>query len=79
MSGLDIAAVSYQVVFTKADKLSADALAKNLAATGKVLARHPAAHPDIAVTSARAGTGIAELRAILTAFAEDVAVAREGH
>ncbi len=79
MAGLDVAAVSYQIVFTKADKLTAGALAENLETTGKELARHAAAHPDIAVTSANAGTGIAELRAILTAFAEDVAVPREDH
>jgi GTP-binding protein len=77
MSSLDVAAVSYQVVFTKADKPTAAALAKNLETTGKELARHAAAHPDIAVTSAQRGTGIAELRATLAAFAEDVAAPRE--
>ncbi len=77
MSSLDTAAVSYQIIFTKADKLTAGALAKNLETTEAELATHAAAHPNIAVTSAVAGTGIAELRAALAALAEDVAVARE--
>jgi len=79
MARLDVAAVSYQVVFTKADKPAGRDLAKTLETTGKELARHAAAHPHIAVTSTQAGTGIADLRAILTAFAEDVAIKREEH
>ncbi len=77
MASLDTAAVSYQVVFTKADKPKPGDLAKNLETAAKELARHPAAHPVIAVTSAQTGAGIAELRATLAAFAEDVAIARE--
>ena len=65
---LDIAAVSYQLVLTKADKVksSAAALATEL---GRDFAGHGAAHPDMLVTSARAGTGIAELRMALAALA----------
>ncbi len=69
MAELDKAAVSYQAVLTKADKVKPPALAKVRATLEAELARHPAAHPQIAVTSARAGTGIAELRAALAALA----------
>ena len=67
MARLDAAAVSYQVVLTKADK--ADALADIRAAIAGALGTHPAAHPEVLHTSALAGTGIAELRARLAALA----------
>jgi GTP-binding protein len=62
---LDGAAVSWQAVLTKCDALSPadlDARRKTLAAE---VARHPAGHPDIQVTSAETGAGIPELRAAL--------------
>jgi GTP-binding protein len=67
MTLMDEAAVSYQVVLTKADKLKAPDLA---AIEGKVaaeLTKHPAAYPDIVTTSARTGAGIPELRAAVAA------------
>ncbi len=69
MAQLDAAAVVYQVVLTKADKTRPAALAECLAATAGVIAKRPAAHPDIIVTSAVKGTGIADLRAALAALA----------
>jgi GTP-binding protein len=69
MKRLDAAAVSYQVVLTKADKVEAGALAARLAALTAELTQHPAAHPQIIVTSAHAGDGIPELRAALAALA----------
>ena len=69
MAELDQAAVSYQVVLTKADKVKAQALAAVCDALARELAGHPAAHPHLPLTSARAGAGIAELRAALGAFA----------
>lgn len=71
MDRLDGAAVSYQVVLTKADKAgrgddAAEAVAARVA--GEIKSR-PAAHPDVVVTSAEAGTGIEGLRAILAALA----------
>jgi GTP-binding protein len=65
----DEAAVSYQVVLTKADKVKPDELAQRLAAVDAELKRHVAAHPEIAVTSAHEARGIAELRAALAALA----------
>ena len=69
MAELDQAAVSYQAVLTKADKVKPRALAAVRGALEAELAGHPAAHPHIPVTSARAGHGIAELRAALAALA----------
>ena len=62
---LDKAAVSYQIVLTKADAAKQAERAALLAATEAALARHPAAHPQVLVTSARSGAGIAELRAAM--------------
>ena len=69
MKLLDEAAVSYQVVLTKADKASAGTLARTREATAGRLAERPAAHPEILVTSARSGLGIEALRAALAALA----------
>ncbi len=67
MDMLDAAAVSYQVVLTKADKASSlDRVTGEVAAE---LARHAAAHPAIRVTSARTGAGIEALRAAIAALA----------
>jgi len=70
MDELDSAAVSYQVVLTKADKMKPGPLARMIEETGEVLAKRPAAHPVCMVTSAESGAGIAELRAALAALAE---------
>ena len=69
MKRLDEAAVSYQVVLTKADEPSEADLAQTVAAVAAVAARHVAAHPDIIVTSTRAGTGMETLRAALATLA----------
>ncbi len=69
MAELDQTAVSYQAVLTKVDKVKPRALAAVRGALEAELAGHPAAHPHIPVTSARAGHGIAELRAALAALA----------
>jgi GTP-binding protein len=67
MALLDRSAVTFQVVLTKADKPGAAALAATLAEVAAGLARHPAAFPEIAVTSAETGEGIAGLRATIAA------------
>ena len=64
MDALDQAAVSYQIVLTKADKLrSSDAVAKVAAETLKGIAKRPAAFPRVVATSSEKGTGLPELRA----------------
>jgi GTP-binding protein len=70
MTLMDEAAVSYQAALTKADKVKPGALDACLAACTDELARRPAAHPAVLVTSSRTGTGIPELRATLAALAE---------
>lgn len=69
MDVLDKAAVSYQVVLTKADKIKQAGLDDCLAGLDNVLKTRAAAIPEIIVTSARKGRGIPELRATLLALA----------
>jgi GTP-binding protein len=69
MKLLDEAAVSYQVVLTKADKPKAAELETIQAKVASELAKHPAAYPQILVSSARTGAGIKELRAAIAALA----------
>ncbi|MBB4286619.1 ribosome biogenesis GTP-binding protein YihA/YsxC [Roseospira goensis] len=70
MGLLDGAAVNYQVVLTKADKLGIKAVAEQQAATVAALREHVAAHPQVLVTSAQTGAGIPELRAALAEIAQ---------
>ena len=72
MAMLDEAAVVYRITLTKTDKTKPGDLEAVLAETIAELARHPAAHPEIAVTSAAAGSGIADLRASIAALAESL-------
>ena len=63
MKMLDEAAVGYRIVLTKADKIKASELAEVFAATMAEARKHPAAYPEVLVTSAEKGMGIPELRA----------------
>ena len=63
LDALDLAAVSYQLVLTKADKIKPAELEKTVAATLKAISRRPAAFPRVAATSAEKGAGLPELRA----------------
>ena len=65
MAMLDAAGVSYQAILTKTDKTRASELAAVLDRVSAELAVHPAAHPEIHLTSAHAKGGIAALRATL--------------
>lgn len=60
---LDMAAVSYQAVLTKTDKINRTALQKVMADTKAKLAKHPAAFPEIIATSSEKGGGVDLLRA----------------
>ena len=66
MELMDLAAVSYQAVLTKIDKIDkikpAD-LARMMERTGTELKTHAAAYPALLATSVRTGIGIPELRA----------------
>jgi GTP-binding protein len=63
MDALDKAAVSYQIILTKSDKIKPAELAEVVAATQLAIKKRPAAHPVVIATSAGTGLGIAELRA----------------
>ncbi len=63
MSNLDTSAVAYQIILTKADKLTTAELSSILSQTLPELKRHPAAHPRVLVTSSEKGTGLDLLRA----------------
>lgn len=69
MAGLDERAVSYQLVLTKVDQLKPAALAALEAALAAEATGHIAAYPEVAVTSARTGLGLPELRAHLCTLA----------
>jgi GTP-binding protein len=62
---LDKAAVSYQLVLTKADKIKPTELAATLAKVEAVARTHVAAFPEVLATSAETGAGIADLRAAI--------------
>lgn len=69
MELLDKAAVSYQIVLTKADKVKPTALAAVSALVAEEARKHPAAHPELIPTSSETKAGIAELRAAVAAAA----------
>ncbi|MDP7241814.1 MAG: ribosome biogenesis GTP-binding protein YihA/YsxC [Rhodospirillales bacterium] len=69
MTMLNTAAVSYQCVLTKCDKLTATGLQEKVAAVAGEVSRHGAAHPRILTTSARSRLGIDALRAELAQIA----------
>ena len=65
MKMLDTSAVTFQCVVTKTDKVSRVALDKTLEQIRAGLAKHPAAYPEIVLTSSEKGEGIETLRAII--------------
>ena len=70
MDELDKAALSYQVILTKADQVKLEALeARRMAIAGEI-SRRKAAHPEVLATSAFEGAGIPELRAQLASLSQ---------
>ena len=67
----DAAGLSFQVVLTKLDKLGPGERGATAASVAAELARHGAAHPEIHLTSAEKGIGIAALRATVAGFAAE--------
>ena len=70
MAMLEAAAVVYQIVLTKCDKLKAPALEDRIGDVRDGLSRRAAAYPEIVATSVRTGAGIDQLRASLAPLAE---------
>ncbi|MGH1413982.1 MAG: ribosome biogenesis GTP-binding protein YihA/YsxC [Pelagimonas sp.] len=69
MTLLDRSAVTFQVVLTKADKVKDKDYDKTLAQVRSALSKHPAAYPELVLTSSEKGDGIATLRAIIAGLA----------
>jgi len=65
MKLLDRSAVPFQVVVTKADKIGRKVLDQTLSQIESELQKHPAAYPELVVTSSEKGEGIPTLRAII--------------
>ena len=65
MGLLDKSAVTFQAVLTKTDKVSKAELAKSLEITRASLAKHPAAFPELVLTSSEKSEGLETLRAII--------------
>jgi len=72
MDMLDTAAVSYQTVLTKADKVKASALDKVIEVTAKTIGKRPAAYPQLIITSAEQQEGIEDLRAAIVRLALEI-------
>ena len=68
MDLLDSAAVTFQCVLTKGDKVSAARRGSMLEQVRGSLAAHPTAYPEIVLTSSRSGEGLAALRAAVAAL-----------
>jgi GTP-binding protein len=69
MKMLDEAAVGYRIVLTKTDKIKASELERVANMVGEEARKHPAAFPELHLTSSEKGMGIAALRAAVVADA----------
>lgn len=69
MRMLDETAVSYRIVLTKADKIKTSELDRVAEATAEEAKKHPAAYPELHLTSSEKGMGLDELRAAVLADA----------
>ena len=68
MKELDSAAVSWIVILTKADKLTNEEIIDMKESTNKIISKHPAAYPEIIVTSSLKNDGISTLRTYLASL-----------
>ncbi len=68
MKLLDTSAVTFQCVMTKADKVKVKDREKVLAQVRGALSKHPAAYPEIVLTSSEKGDGIPTLRSIVASL-----------
>jgi GTP-binding protein len=68
MKLLDRSAVTFQVVLTKADKISVKDREKMLVQVREKLSKHPAAYPELVLTSSEKGYGIPTLRSIIASL-----------
>jgi GTP-binding protein len=69
MNMLDETAVTYQIVLTKIDKIKKNEIDKVHIKTSALIAKRPAAYPNIILTSSEKKSGIDELRSIIASIA----------
>jgi len=69
MSLLDSSAVTFQVVLTKTDKMKPKDLETVLVQVRSAISQHPAAYPELILTSSEKGDGIEVLRAVISDIA----------
>jgi len=79
MDDLDVAAVSYQIVLTKADKLKKGQLEKVVLQTQEALVKRPAAFPEIIATSSEKGLGVDEVRAAIASLVDLTELGYKAH
>ena len=68
MKVLDASAVSYQIILTKADKITSSAMVHLIKDTETILQKHGAAHPVVLSTSSAKKTGLENVRAEIAQF-----------
>ena len=78
MDAFDKAAVSYQIILTKADKMKPAEVAAEVARTQAAIAKRPAAFPRVLATSSEKGTGIPALRAEIAATCDILPLTEPG-
>ncbi len=71
MTMLDKAAVVFQVVMTKSDKVNKTELAKNIRNVEMVMKKHTAAYPELIVTSSQKNIGVEEVQAQIATMLND--------
>ncbi|MBT5156633.1 MAG: YihA family ribosome biogenesis GTP-binding protein [Rhodobiaceae bacterium] len=79
MDDLDVAAVSYQIVLTKADKLKKGQLEKVVLQTQEALVKRPAAFPEIIATSSEKGLAVDEVRAAIASLVDLTELGYKAH
>ncbi|MFN4273027.1 MAG: ribosome biogenesis GTP-binding protein YihA/YsxC [Aliihoeflea sp.] len=68
---LDKAAVSYQLVLTKADKIKQAGLPRLISETLAKISKRPAAYPEVLATSSEKGSGLEEVREAIARAVSD--------
>ena len=65
---LDSSAVTFQVILTKADKVKESERKEIISQVRKALGKHPAAFPELILTSSEKGWGIETLRSVIASL-----------
>ena len=68
MDFLDDCAVTYQIIYTKIDKIEDNKIQEQVAKMQTIASKHAACHPEILLTSTKSNTGINLLKAVIAEF-----------